>query len=145
MAVQKAFNCVVIAPTGKLMDCQTTSVVFPAYDGQVGVWYNHMPMFCNLGLGVMEVKRVRDDQQMEDVFILVDGGFSMVCSNQLQVVSYDVIFPRDIKPDDVEQIMTSLKKDISSDALDQQHRQHQAKKLALLTHLLELTNPGVPR
>ena len=36
MAVQKAFNCVVIAPTGKLMDCQTTSVVFPAYDGQVG-------------------------------------------------------------------------------------------------------------
>ncbi len=145
MAEQKAFNCVVIAPTGKLMDCRTTSVVFPAYDGQVGVWYNHMPMFCNLGLGIMEVKRIRDDQQTENVFVLVDGGFSMVCSNQLQVVSYDVIFPRDLTPDDVEDITTSLKKDISSDTLDLQHRQHQAKKLAFLTQLLEQTSPGVQR
>lgn len=127
------------------MDCQTTSVVFPAYDGQVGVWYNHSPMFCNLGLGVMEVKRVRDDQQMEDVFILVDGGFSMVCSNQLQVVSYDVVFPRELELDDVEQIMTSLKKELSCDTLNPQQRQHQAKKLALLTHLLERTNPDVQR
>lgn len=145
MAVQKVFNCVVVAPTGKLLDCQTTSVMFPAYDGQVGVWYNHMPMFCNLGLGVMEVKRVHGDQQMEDVFILVDGGFSMVCSNQLQVISYDVIFPRDLTPDDAEQITTNLKKDISSDSLDPQQRQHQARKLAFLTRLLEQISPGAGR
>lgn len=124
------------------MDCQTTSVVFPAYDGQVGVWCNHMPMFCNLGLGIMEVKRVRDDQQMENVFILVDGGFSMVCSNQLQVVSYDVVFPRDHKPEDIEHVMTNLKNELASNTLDQQQRQHHTKKLALLMHLLELANPA---
>lgn len=145
MAVEKAFNCVVIAPAGKLMECKTTSVIFPAHDGQVGVWYNHIPMFCKLGLGIMEVKRIGDNQQMDDVFILVDGGFSMVCSNLLKVVSYDVIFPRDLKPEALERIMTSLKKELSSDALDQQQRQHQAKKLALLTHVLELTAPGAKR
>lgn len=122
------------------MDCQTTSVVFPAYDGQVGVWYNHMPMFCKLGLGIMEVKRVRDDQHTEDVFILVDGGFSMVCANLLKVVSYDVIFPRELKPEGIEQLTADLKKEIPSAALDQQQRQHRAKKLALLTHVLELTS-----
>lgn len=141
MAVQKTFNCVVIAPTGKLVDCKTTSVVFPAHDGQVGVWYNHMPMFCKLGLGIMEVKRVFDDQQTEDIFILVDGGFSITCSNQLKVVSYDVIFPRELQPESLERITTSLKKELSSDALDQQQRQHQTRKLAFLTHLLELTTP----
>jgi F0F1-type ATP synthase epsilon subunit len=125
------------------MDCKTTSVVFPAHDGQVGVWYNHMPMFCKLGLGIMEVKRIGDNQQMEDVFVLVDGGFSMVCSNLLKVVSYDVIFPPDLKPEGLEQIMTSLKKELSSDVLDQPQRQHRARKLALLTRLLELTTPGV--
>jgi len=124
------------------MDCRTNSVIFPAHDGQVGVWYNHMPMFCKLGLGIMEVKRIGDNQQMEDVFILVDGGFSMVCSNLLKVVSYDVVFPPDLKPEGLEQIMTSLKKELSSDVLDQPQRQHRARKLALLTHLLELTTPG---
>jgi len=140
LAVQKTFNCVVIAPSGKLMDCQTTSVVFPAHDGQVGVWYNHIPMLCKLGLGIMEVKRLRDDQQIEEDFILVDGGFSMVCANQLKVVSYDVIFPRELKPEGVEQITANLKKEMSSTALDQQQRQHSARKLALLTHVLELTS-----
>lgn len=143
MAVQKAFNCVVVAPSGKLMACQATSVIFPAYDGQVGVWYNHMPMFCKLGLGIMEVKRIGEGRKMEDVFILVDGGFLMVCSNLLQVVSYDVIFPRELEPEGLEQITTDLKKEMSSDVLDQQQREHQARKLALLTHLSELTTPGV--
>ncbi len=124
------------------MDCQTTSVVFPAHDGQVGVWYNHMPMLCKLGLGIMEVKRLRDDQQTEDLFFLVDGGFSMVCANLLKVVSYDVIFPRELKPEGIEQLTASLKKEMSSAALDQQQRQHQAKKLALLTHVLERTTPA---
>ena len=145
MAVQKTFNCVVIAPSGKLMDCQTTSVVFPAHDGQVGIWYNHRPMFCKLGLGIMEVKRLRDDQQTEDVFILVDGGFSMVCANLLKVVSYDVIFPRELKPEGVEQLTADLKKRIASTTLDQQQRQHLARKLALLTHVLELSGAGAQR
>ena len=67
----------------------------------------------------------------------------MVCSNLLKVVSYDVIFPRDLNPEAIDRITTSLKKELSSGALDQQQRQHQAKKLALLTHVLELTAPSV--
>ena len=141
MAAEKTFNCVVIAPTGKLLDCKTTSVAFPAHDGQVGVWYNHIPMFCKLGLGIMEVKRLGTDRQIEDVFILVDGGFSMVCANLLKVVSYDVVFPGDLKPEGLERITAHLKKDTSDEALDPAQRQHQARKLALISHLVELTTP----
>lgn len=89
----------------------------------------------------MQVKRVGDEKQMEDLFILIDGGFSMVCSNLLKLVSYDVIFPRALNPEDIEQITTNLKKELSSDALNLQQRQHQARKLAFLTQLLELTTP----
>ena len=141
MAAQKAFNCVVIAPMGKLLDCKTTSVAFPAHDGQVGVWYNHTPIFCKLGLGIMEVKRVGDDLRNEDIFILIDGGFSMVCSNLLKVVSYDVIFPQDLKPEGLERITAGLEKELSSDSLDPQQRQHQARKLAFVSRLVELTTP----
>lgn len=141
MAAEGTFNCVVIAPTGKLLDCQAASVAFPAHDGQVGVWYNHMPMFCKLGLGIMEVKRLDDDQQVKEVFILVDGGFSMVCANLLKVVSYDVVFPTDLKPEGIERITAGLKKELSGESLDPQHRQHQTRKLALISHLVELTTP----
>jgi ATP synthase F1 epsilon subunit len=142
LAAERVFNCVVIAPAGKLVDCKTTCVIFTAHDGQVGVLYNHMPMFCELGLGIMEVRRPTDDQQVEKMSILVDGGFAMVCSNLLKVLSYDVVFPRELKPDDLEQIMADLKKELSSDTLEGRQRQHQARKLALLTQLTELTTPA---
>lgn len=51
----KSFHCELIDPTGKLLDCQVTSVVLPAHDGQIGILYNHMPMLCQLGLGTMRV------------------------------------------------------------------------------------------
>jgi F0F1-type ATP synthase epsilon subunit len=131
MTAEKTFNCVVIAPDGKLLDCKTTSVVFPAHDGQVGVWYNHEPMFCTLGLGIMQVRHLGSDiEQPQDMFLLVDGGFAVVCRNLLKVVSYDVIFPRDTKPEAIEQMIFSLKRKLSA-APDQQRR-HLSTKLTLL-------------
>jgi len=124
----------VIGPSGKLLDCKTTSVVFPAHDGQVGVWYDHMPMFCKLGLGIVRVTRTASDTgQPEDVLLLVDGGFVVVCSNLLKVISYDVVFPAALKPEGIEQIIAGIKKKLSFGPPDQY--QYLSKKLALLQHL----------
>ena len=54
--MDNTFQCVVVAPPGKIIDCKATSIVFPAHDGMVGVLYDHMPMFCELGLGMMEIE-----------------------------------------------------------------------------------------
>jgi len=124
----------VIGPSGKLLDCKTASVVFPAHDGLVGVWYNHMPMFCKLGLGIVRVARTTSDiEQPEDVLLLVDGGFVVVCSNLLKVISYDVVFPAVLKPEGIEQIIAGIKKNLPSGSADQ--HQHLSKKLALLKDL----------
>lgn len=129
-----------IGPSGKLLDCETTSVVFPAHDGQVGVWYNHMPMFCKLGLGILRVART--DSQTgpvgggQDVLLLVDGGFVVVCSNLLKVISYDVVSPAVLKPEGIEQIITGIKIRLRrTGPADPQQHQHLSKKLALLQHL----------
>ena len=149
------FDCVVIGPSGKLLDCKTTSVVFPAHDGQVGVWYNHMPMFCKLGLGIVRVTRVTSERLApalvpglplpqvaglirpvagrEDVLLLVDGGFVVVCSNLLKVISYDVVCPAVLKPQGIEQIITGIRKNLSSASADQ--RRHLSKRLAFLQRL----------
>ena len=58
------FRCVVLTPRAKLLDCKTHSITLPAHDGQMGVWRDHMPMLCRLGLGIMEVHDfVTDDDQ----------------------------------------------------------------------------------
>lgn len=131
-----------IGPSGKLLDCKTTSVVFPAHDGHVGVWYNHMPMFCELGLGIVRVARTTSGTNQpdlselgraEEVLLLVDGGFAMVCSNLLKVVSYDVVFPATLKPESIEQIIARTKIRIRRTDVADQH-QHLSKKLSLLQH-----------
>jgi F0F1-type ATP synthase epsilon subunit len=142
---KNTFDCIVIGPSGKLLDCKTASVIFPAHDGQVGVWYNHTPMFCKLGLGIVRVARETSGinqpdfgeiSRAEDVLLLVDGGFVMVCSNLLKVVSYDVVFPAVLKPEGIEQTITGIKNRLKRiDPADLRHRQHLTKKLAFLQHL----------
>ena len=137
MAGTNSFDCVVIGPSGKLLDCKTTSVVFPAHDGQVGVWYNHMPMFCKLGLGIVRVARTTSETDPvgggEDILLLVDGGFVVVCSNLLKVISYDVVSPAVLKPEGIEQIIAGTKKNLSSGSADR--RRHLSKKIEFLQHL----------
>ena len=49
---EKTFHCELIDPKGKLLDQEVAAVVLPAHDGHLGILYNHMPMLCQLGLGM---------------------------------------------------------------------------------------------
>lgn len=147
MNADRTFNCVVIAPSGKLLDCQTPSVIFPAHDGQRGVLFNHMPMFCKLGLGIMVVRSassvVRSTQYAsrttdDDIFLLIDGGFAVICLNLLKVTSYEVLFPQKGKKEFIEHIIAGIRKKLEDGHTDQQQRQHLNRKISLLTQLLEL-------
>jgi F0F1-type ATP synthase epsilon subunit len=163
MNADRTFNCVIIAPSGKLLDCQTPSVIFPAHDGQRGVLFNHSPMFCKLGLGILEVRSAvpvpstgsgpalsqarpeqgrgvegLNGQQPRDIFLLIDGGFAVICLNLLKVTSYEVLFPQKGKKEFIEHIIAGIRKKLEDGHTDQQQRQHLNRKITLLTQLLEL-------
>ena len=136
----KIFQCVVIAPSGKQLDCKTTSVIFPAYDGQVGIWHNHMPMLCELGLGIMEVKSIvsEEDELQEEIFLVIDGGFALACSNLLKVVAYDAVCPRYMKLERIEHTLEKIQKKLAGKAYAAQERMHHIKKAALLEKLIQM-------
>ena len=133
----RTFRCVVIAPAGRLLDCKADSVVFPAHDGQVGVLYNHMPMFCELGLGVMEVNCARPDEnaQEDKIRLLIDGGFVLISSNLLTVIASDAICGRGLEKEKVEQMLEKSRKKLASGDFTPEQRQHEVKKNALLASL----------
>jgi len=141
-----AFQCVVVAPPGKIIDCKATSIVFPAHDGMVGVLYNHMPMFCELGLGMMEVEYVSenaDKPQRNKAFVVIDKGFALIGENLATIVSNDAVSSIDVKKEKIEHIIERIEKKISTAAYPPDQQEHETRKVALLKNLLaaSLSNP----
>jgi F0F1-type ATP synthase epsilon subunit len=102
-------------------------------------------MFCELGLGIMEVSCVRPDEHAQEdlsarrpedrIRLLIDGGFAMISSNLLTVIASDAICGRDLEKEKVEQMLEKSRKKLAGGALTPEHRQHEVKKNALLASL----------
>jgi F-type H+-transporting ATPase subunit epsilon len=137
----KTFRCDLIDPMGKLLDCQAASVVFPAHDGQVGILYNHMPMLCELGLGIMRVMVVSCDQYKGvsegEVSFFIDGGFALVASNSVMVVAYNAFALHDLKPEKLELTIERTTKSLESTALSAHERVHERERLRVLQKLAQ--------
>jgi len=138
--MDNTFQCVVVAPPGKIIDCKATSIVFPAHDGMVGVLYDHMPMFCELGLGMMEVEYVSenaDKPQLNKAFVVIDKGFALIGENIATIVSNDAVSSIDVKKEKIEHMIERIEKKISTAAYPLAQQEHETQKVALLKTLLD--------
>ena len=134
------FQCVVLAPRAKLLDCTTHSITLPAHDGQIGVLRNHMPTLCKLGLGIMEVRdcTIDDDQNSGSVSFLIDGGFVQISNNVVAVLAYDVIVEADVDAAKAEKMLAEANKLSGDDAEAMRRRQHDIKKATLLLQMAQI-------
>ena len=73
----------VISPEAALFEGDATSVVAPAYDGQVGILTGHAPMMTLLGEGEL---RVEGGAGAGKTFA-IEGGFLQVVGNHVRVVT----------------------------------------------------------
>jgi len=138
----KTFQCELIGPAGKLLDCRTTSVVFPAHDGQVGILYDHMPMLSQLGLGVMRVAQPSNggrepSGQPTEVDFFVDGGFALVAENSVTVIAYDAMALRNVEAQTIKSMMDKAAKSLASPTLSPSQRTHESERLRALRRIAE--------
>lgn len=140
--MDNTFQCVVVAPPGKIIDCKTMSIVFPAHDGMVGVLYDHMPMFCELGLGMMEVEYVSEEAgkpQLNKAIVVIDKGFALIGQNLATIVSNDAVSSIDVKKEKIEHMIERIEKKISAAAYPPDQQEHETQKVALLKTLLTVS------
>jgi len=78
----KTFQCSVITPERAVLECDATSVVFPAHDGEMGVLSHRAPLVCKLGIGELRV-----EMQADKMSFYVDGGFAQVNGNKLSILT----------------------------------------------------------
>ncbi len=137
--MDNTFQCVVVAPPGKVIDCRAVSVVFPAHDGMVGVLCDHMPMFCELGLGMMEVEYMSEEAgkpQHNKAFVVIDKGFALIGQNLATIVSNDAVSSIDVKKEKIEHIIERIEKKFSTAGYTPDQQEHETRKVDLLKNLL---------
>ena len=71
----------VISPEASLYEGDATSVVVPAYDGEVGILSGHAPMMTLLGKGELRIDGGAGKKFM------IEGGFLQVLGNHVRVVT----------------------------------------------------------
>jgi len=144
----KTFHCNLIDPTGKLLDCQATSVVLPAHDGQLGILYDHMPMLCQLGLGTMKVTPapagpyheaapVQGVAGQNDLFFFIDGGCALVARNTVTVIAYDAMPLQDVQAEQIASMIDKTAQNAANPALSSHQRAHESERLRALRRLTE--------
>lgn len=72
----------VISPERVLFEGQATSVVAPAFDGEVGILTSHAPMMTLLGKGTLRLVSGGATERF-----VVEGGFLQVVDDQVRVVT----------------------------------------------------------
>lgn len=75
----------VISPEAAVFDGEASSVVAPAYDGEVGILPRHAPFMTLLGRGRLVVRAADGERTFA-----VDGGFLQVVNNTVRVVAEHV-------------------------------------------------------
>jgi F-type H+-transporting ATPase subunit epsilon len=134
------FQCVVIAPSGKLLDYAATSVILPAHDGQRGILANHIPMFCALGLGIMEIKTEQSELKSLEgsAYLMVDGGFALFAANQLNVVAYQAVRVDNLSEEEIEHLRVREQKRLTHKGLTHQEHQRELARAKYLEKLIEM-------
>lgn len=69
----------VISPESVLFEGEASSVIAPAFDGEVGILENHAPMMTLLGTGSLRLGGGKSFN--------IEGGFLQVVDNNVRVVT----------------------------------------------------------
>jgi F-type H+-transporting ATPase subunit epsilon len=71
----------VISPEASLFEGDATSVIVPAFDGEVGILTGHAPMMTLLGKGELRIDGASGKK------FTIESGFLQVLGNNVRVVT----------------------------------------------------------
>jgi F-type H+-transporting ATPase subunit epsilon len=90
-----AFNCVIVTPEQQVLDQQVSQVIFPAYDGQVGILTDRAPLLAKLGIGALRLTAVNNQERV----FFVEGGIAQMRDNKLTILTNEAIPADEIDPE----------------------------------------------
>jgi F-type H+-transporting ATPase subunit epsilon len=96
--VARTLQVSVVTPEGAVLETEARAVVFPAYDGEIGILPMHAPLLTGLGIGTLRVTRL--DGGVERLY--VDGGFAQVVDDKVILLTEQASALSDLTPEQAE-------------------------------------------
>ena len=78
----KTLKLEVITPEDVTLRAESTSVIVPCVDGELGIWPNHAPLLAGLKPGVISYKTASGTEKL-----VVSGGFIEVSNNVISIIA----------------------------------------------------------
>ncbi len=79
---EDTFHCSVVTPENAILECDATSAIFPAWDGEIGILPRRAPLLCRLGIGILQVTAEGETHRF-----FIDGGFGQMVDNKLTLLT----------------------------------------------------------
>ena len=130
MAKSNEIQFVVITPERQVIEQKTSSVVFTAHDGELGVLSGRAPLMCELGVGQL---RYESGGHAHRIFI--DGGFAQVLENTVTVLTQQAMPIEEITGETVATAEHALEELRGTDVSTLEDRQRAQQRLRVLRSL----------
>ena len=107
-------TCTVVTPERTAFDVETSFVVVPLFDGELGIAPGHTPLIGRLGYGELRVT-LPDGRKLR---YYVDGGFVEVLDGQVTILTGRILTAEDLDPDVAhEQLHEAMKRPVPTEEL----------------------------
>lgn len=108
----------------------------PSFDGEIGILPRHAPLLTGLRLGLVGVKRHRQDKKKQ--YFLIYGGYMEVTPSSVMILTNRAIADADLDGQKVSEIERQARKDIEEAQRQLRRKAHQdyAKAMLQLTRAL---------
>ncbi|MCP3994257.1 MAG: ATP synthase F1 subunit epsilon [bacterium] len=130
----ETFHCSVVTPERAVLECDATSAVFPAHDGEVGILPRRAPLLCRLGTGILRVETEGKPQRF-----FIDGGFGQMVDNKLTLLTEQARATDEIKLEAARQALDDARALPVEDGYDQ--RQVAIERARVQVKLVEPESP----
>jgi F-type H+-transporting ATPase subunit epsilon len=121
---------------GKLFADEVDFVSAPAFDGEIGILPRHVPLLARLRLGLVGVKRHRQDKKKQ--YFLIYGGYMEVTPSSVMVLTNKAIADVELDGQKASDIERQARKNIeeAQRQLRLKERQNYASAMLQLTRAL---------
>ena len=107
-----------------------TEVVVPAFEGEMGILKDHIPIISFLKPGIIKVLR-----QSEEESYFIEDGILEFKENNLSILTSSIIKVSDLSKEKIDKIISDSEKESSTEDLDDQKKFLIDKKLDILRSL----------
>ncbi len=127
--MSESFNIEIISPEKKLLTNKVNSVTIPAFEGEMTILSNHIPLITFLRPGIIKVTSDKEKQYF------VEEGTVEFFSNNLAILSSTIIELSVLSKEKISKMIEESKNQLNQENLDDKKRYVVSHKVDCLSRI----------